>query len=193
MNKTISIILPVYNSARTLNRCLDSILSQTYSKFEVICVDDASLDNSLSILQEYQRKDVRIKVYGHDQNRNAGGARNTALSHAIGDYVYFMDSDDYLKSNALQTLVNNSDGFSTDIVLAPLTVVNNDKVLALEKTASTNLSVDEYKFYCLHNGLRISGGVFKRCLFVNHNIQYPENVCFEDNAIGGLLFYMLVL
>ena len=90
----ISIVIPIYNVERWLPKCLDSVLSQTLADFEVLCVDDGSTDGSAAILEEYSQRDGRIKVF-HQENAGAGSARNHGLDEATGEYVVFMDPDDF--------------------------------------------------------------------------------------------------
>ena len=104
MNPKISVILPVYNMARYLKECLDSVCCQSLSDIELICVDDGSTDDSVEILRRYALKDDRIKVV-EQQNATASVARNKGLSMAKGEFVSFLDSDDmYYGENALSTL-----------------------------------------------------------------------------------------
>ena len=98
----ISILVAVYNTAAYLPQCLDSLLSQTLKDIEVLCVDDASTDKSLDILHQYAEKDERVKVFALKENHGIGYARNMALSNASGDYICFVDSDDWLASTALE-------------------------------------------------------------------------------------------
>lgn len=100
----ISIIIPIYNAERYLRPCLDSILQQTYSNWELIAVDDGSVDSSRNILEDYARRDNRIKIISK-VNEGVSIARNTGLKFAKGTYVYFADADDLVYSHALQTLV----------------------------------------------------------------------------------------
>lgn len=97
----ISIIIPVYNSQKYLNQCLDSIINQTFNDFEVICIDDQSTDSSLGILQNYAKIDPRIKII-RQENAGAGAARNAGLKIAKGDYILFLDSDDFFELNMLE-------------------------------------------------------------------------------------------
>ena len=92
----LSIVIPVYNTAVYLKECLDSIINQTYSNIEIICVDDCSPDNSAEIIKEYAAKDNRIKYIKHSENKKQGAARNTGIDAASGKYITFIDSDDYL-------------------------------------------------------------------------------------------------
>jgi len=98
----ISILVAVYNTAVYLPQCLDSLLSQTLKDIEVLCVDDASTDKSLEILHQYAEKDERVRVFALKENRGQAHARNVGLSHATGDYIGFVDSDDWLSRDALE-------------------------------------------------------------------------------------------
>lgn len=100
---TISVIIPVYNAEKYLKTCLDSLISQTYANYEVLCVDDGSTDHSLNILRFYEKKDNRIKVFTQE-NAGPAAARNKALEYATGDYISFVDADDYLVENAFEIL-----------------------------------------------------------------------------------------
>lgn len=104
MNQNLlSIITPVYQVEQYLPQCLDSILAQTYPHWELILVDDGSKDQSGEICDEYAKKDGRIRVI-HTENRGAGAARNTGFAHATGEYVVFVDSDDYISENMIERL-----------------------------------------------------------------------------------------
>ncbi len=101
----VSIIIPVYNVEKYLKECLNSVVNQTLKEIEIICVDDGSTDNSLSILEEYAKKDNRINLL-KQENSGAGAARNKGLDSARGEYIYFLDSDDFLELNAIEILYN---------------------------------------------------------------------------------------
>lgn len=113
----VSIILPVYNVEKYLRQCLDSISNQTFKDFECICVNDGSTDNSLSILQEYANKDNRIKIISQE-NKGLSAARNIALKLAIGKYVTFIDSKDWVLNKYLETLYKIITLYDYDIVCA---------------------------------------------------------------------------
>ncbi len=102
MNPIISIIIPVYNQEETLSKCLDSVLGQEFSDFEVLLIDDASIDFTAQICSNYAKKDARIKVITNASNKGQGYSRNLALTQARGQYVTFVDSDDYITSILLQ-------------------------------------------------------------------------------------------
>ncbi len=105
MSPKLSLIIPIYNTESYLPRCVDSILSQSYTDFELLLVDDGSTDNSGAICEEYAQKDTRIKVF-HRENGGICAARNTGLDNAQGEWIYLVDSDDELIPEGLQTLVD---------------------------------------------------------------------------------------
>ncbi len=97
----ISAIIPVYNSQQYLKNCLDSILNQDLQELELICVNDGSSDNSLNILNDYAKKDSRIKIL-NQQNQGQGAARNKGIKAAKGEYLIFVDSDDMIESSSIR-------------------------------------------------------------------------------------------
>ena len=112
----VSIVVPVYNVQRYIDRCIVSILQQTQSEFEVIFVDDCSTDGSASAVQRFARNDSRIVFAAHDRNRGLGAARNTEISIARSDFVTFVDSDDFIDANLLEEMIKACDGGHFDIV-----------------------------------------------------------------------------
>ena len=114
MNK-VSIIIPVYNSYKNLNRCLDSVINQTYKNIEIIIINDGSTDRSLDILNEYKKKDNRIKVYTI-KNSGVSYARNYGIKKSNGEYIMFIDSDDYIELNMVEKMMNSLVSNKVDIV-----------------------------------------------------------------------------
>ena len=90
----ISLVLPIYNLEKYIHKCLDSVFNQTFSDFEVICVNDGSTDGTLKVLEDYAKKDYRIRII-NQVNQGAGAARNTGLKNAKGDYVVMMEINDF--------------------------------------------------------------------------------------------------
>lgn len=132
MNPTISIIIPVYNQEKYLSRCLDSILAQTFTDFEVVCVNDHSTDNTENILKEYVKKDSRIKTFD-DPGKGAADARNFGIEKASGEYVGFVDSDDFIQPQMYEFL------------LRAITENNCDMVACgYEETSDTESKLFEY-------------------------------------------------
>lgn len=116
----VSVVVPVYNQEKYIERCIDSILAQTLQEIEVILVDDGSTDSTPDILSQYEQKDQRIMVL-HQQNQYAGVARNNGLKEAQGEYVIFWDSDDYFPVDALEALYNESQKCDADICVGAAT------------------------------------------------------------------------
>lgn len=117
----VSVIVPVYKAEKYISECIDSILNQTLSDIELILIDDGSPDNSGTICDEYALKDERIKVF-HQKNGGVCSARNKGLDNATGDYVFFVDSDDYIPCDAIETLYNDSKEHNADISIGRMYV-----------------------------------------------------------------------
>ena len=115
MNDLISVIIPIYNVEKYVSRCVDSVINQTYKNIEIILVDDGSPDNCPKICDDYATKDNRIKVV-HKENGGLSDARNAGMKVAIGEYISFIDSDDYISLDFYETLLNTMIGNNSDIV-----------------------------------------------------------------------------
>ena len=144
MNAKVSVIIPVYNAEQYLKRCLDSVLAQTYQDFEIICIDDGSTDNSGAICDEYAKKDSRIRIL-RKENGGVSSARNAGLNIAEGEYITFIDSDDYVDTDYMQTLYENLEG--ADAVASGSREVAGDVVTRVrtpnEQTYKTNRRIKE--------------------------------------------------
>ena len=113
----VSVIIPVYNAEKYISRCLESVINQTFKDVEIICIDDNSQDNSADILEQYSKNDERIKVLHNSQNIKAALTRNIGIDLAEGEYIYFLDADDYIDENYLKNMISVSDRENCDIVL----------------------------------------------------------------------------
>ena len=143
----ISVIVPVYNVDRYLNKCIDSIINQTYKNLEIILVDDGSTDQSGKICDFYANKDKRIRVI-HQKNKGGGAARNIALDQAKGDFITFVDSDDYIASEMYEYLHNQFDD-DIDIVECNFCNVFDDK-----KELCVNYTLDKKSLYSSLEAMR---------------------------------------
>jgi len=121
----VSVVIPVYNVEKYLRECVDSVLGQTYSELEVILVDDGSPDNCGAICDEYAEQDGRITVI-HKKNGGLSDARNAGLKQVSGKYVYFLDSDDYLKKDAIEILVDTAEKENADVIFFSAETVYED-------------------------------------------------------------------
>lgn len=187
----VSLIVPVYNVKPYLPRCLNSILKQTYAHFEVILVNDGSTDGSGLICDEYALKDARIRVI-HQENVGVSAARNRAIDVAQGEYISFIDSDDFIDEGYLELLYNGAQRTGADVIVTNFTSFNEERQSFLfyqtndtyfEKTYSIQEWIDEEANmkYNLHLVFTFSHlKLFKRELF--GSIRYPVGRLREDDA-----------
>lgn len=141
----ISIIVPVYNVEKYLNRCVDSILNQTFKDFELILVNDGSKDKSGNICDEYEKKDSRVKVI-HKPNGGVSSARNTGIDNATGKYIMFVDSDDYIDSNMLSNMLKTINN-DIDLIVSSIKMVTkngNSEFKMPNKLYTTKEILEEY-------------------------------------------------
>ena len=128
MSRLVSVIVPVYNVEQYLERCVQSIVGQTYKNIEIILVDDGSPDRCPELCEEWAVKDSRIKVV-HKQNAGLGCARNTGIDYATGDYLFFIDSDDYIALDAIEKVMKTAERTGAEIIqFGNVSVDNNDAV-----------------------------------------------------------------
>lgn len=186
----ISIIVPVFNVEKYLPGCLNSLLAQTMTDFEVICVNDGSTDGCGKILDDYVQKDDRF-ISVHQQNKGLSGARNTGLNFAKGEYVYFLDSDDYLHPDALKTLYEIAEKENVDMVTGELihtTELYHPIETRIDINSLKTIRFDE-TFYNFLNRKEIKTSVCtrlcKRSLL--KNIRFIEGIYFEDVPFTTLL------
>jgi len=138
----ISVIIPVYNREKTLARCLDSCLQQTFRDFEVICVNDASTDGTVGLLEQYAQKDARIKIITQERAGEAV-ARNRALDQAVGRYITFLDSDDYFHPQALEALYNVAEKTQAPVTCS----MNFTKITASQPFETIDVAEMPYKIH----------------------------------------------
>lgn len=117
MTTEVSVIIPVFNTGKYLNKCINSIINQTIKNIEIICVNDCSTDNSLEILQDFAKKDNRIKVIDLKENKGVSNARNTGIDLAEGKYLYLIDSDDWIDENYLEEMIKKINEVNSDIII----------------------------------------------------------------------------
>ena len=115
-NVKVSVVMPVYNVENYIEECLDSLINQTLKEIEIICVDDGSTDGTLKLLYKYEEADSRVKII-QQQNQYAGVARNNGMKHAVGEYIIFLDSDDFFEKTMLEKMYNEAKRTEADLVL----------------------------------------------------------------------------
>lgn len=182
-NPLISIIVPVYNVEPYLERCLDSILSQTYKNYEVILIDDGSTDNSGKICDTYAKNHPQIKVF-HKKNGGLSDARNFGIKKSSGEYLTFVDSDDTITEDALEYLYSLIKKHHTKMAIAPYTIITKKRKTNLGKNFSPAvLNTEE----ALRRMLTEHGFTVSACAKLYHknlfaNVEYPTGKFYEDNA-----------
>ena len=128
-NPLVSVIVPIYNTAEYLEECLDSLISQTLEDIEIICVEDKSSDDCLKILKEYSKKDDRIVLIENDSNQGQSISRNNGLKVAKGEYVAFLDSDDWIDRNTYEQLYKFAKDNDHDLVVFNALRFNDEGVV----------------------------------------------------------------
>lgn len=180
----ISVIMPVYNVAKYLEKSINSILEQTYQNFELILIDDGSTDSSGNICDKYAQQKSNIKVI-HQINQGQSVARNKGIDVATGNYICFLDSDDWYSSNALESLVETISNNDTDISLINIIETENENVEYKDKNEIIYLSSNECLTNILNNHLnfvQVCNKLYKKELF--NKIKFPVGKIFEDEYIS---------
>lgn len=192
MNKThpkISIIIPVYNTEKYLSNCLDSVVNQTFSDIEIICVDDGSTDGSFAILKEYAKKDNRVTVL-KQKNKRQGAARNAGLKIAKAPYIFFVDSDDSVDLDACRLLYDAMITQKCDIVINNMSTQTNDENLETRKDSYQQYyDITSYPQGIYDNDINImkwrtspAAKLYKKEIIDAHKITFPEKLIQEDEA-----------
>lgn len=174
----ISVIITVYNVEKYLSRCLDSVVNQTFKDLEIICVNDGSTDNSAEILDRYASKDKRIIII-NQKNGGLSAARNTGLRHASGQYIGFVDSDDWIDIDYYECLIGLAEKNNADIVMAGMRVVDQDNIY---DNTTPNMVTNNFvkKIKNLPNG-GINDKLLKSELF--QGLEFPVGRYYEDNVV----------
>jgi len=182
---SISVLIPIYNVEKYLPRCLDSVLAQSFQDFEIVCVNDASPDNSIEVLRRYAATDSRIVIIDKKQNEGLMMARQTGYKNARGNYLFFLDSDDYLPDNALKILYDEAEKKDADITIGNLMLVNTSERKVLRPRAQrAGYSALSYLKSILHwNSPSLCGSLFKKTLFDGHNYTALLHQGFSEDRI----------
>ena len=203
----VSLIVPVYNTQNYLNQCFNSLVGQSYNNVEIILVDDGSTDNSYKICREYEKKYERIKLF-HKENGGLSDARNYGLMQATGEYISFVDSDDYLKKDFVKTLVklikkydadislclreghllNNNEIHITNGQIMLLHILNNSCFEAWGKLYKRNLLLENtFPVNKIHEDLYAIPSIFlkcKKCVIIHQGLYHYET---RDDSIMGMV------
>ena len=187
----VSVIIPVYNTEKYLAYCLDSVIEQTIKDIEIICINDGSTDHSLEILEQYSLKDKRVSVYSQS-NSYAGVARNTGMAYANGKYLYFLDSDDFIKPDALEKMFCQAETDLADICVCGGKNYFEDigKEMLFEGLLNQKLlpsaipfNIDSWPQYILNfTNVGVWNKLYRRDFVVQNNLRFSELKRGEDIA-----------
>lgn len=196
----ISVIIPIFNVEEYLHVCLNSILNQSYKDFEVICIDDASTDSSLQILEYFAKKDSRIKILKNDSNKGPGYSRNRGLDISEGKYIAFLDGDDWFSSNAFKILIEKLEKDNLDVLMFGNIVYyqdskkfgmeayyNMDYLNEFESKVFNHFDLDKTKFFSMTNAPW--NKIYLKSFLDENNIRFTnKNLIHEDNPF----FYKVI-
>lgn len=179
----ISIIIPIYNIDDYLDRCVSSVINQTYKDLQIICVNDGSTDNSLNILQRYADEDKRIVIVNQD-NGGAPSARKAGLEIADGEFIFYLDGDDFIPNNAIEILVNKQKETNADIVIGDFKYYKSDtdSVLFDEYKFDTISGINYTKYLLEVRAFFMWGKIIRRS--INKNIEIPLDIKYTEDAIA---------
>lgn len=185
----ISVIVPIFNTENYLSECLNSILNQSFKDIEVICINDGSTDSSLDILNDFKSQNDCIKIISQE-NRGLSASRNVGIENAKGEYVLFIDSDDYFEDDIFEKMVNIAESKSLDLLLFKLIDFDDitrekskypyfDMDLLKETVGDNVFSYEDVKDILFRISVTAPGKLFKRELI--SDLRFQENIIFEDN------------
>ena len=186
MNPKISVIIPVYNAAEYIKRCIDSILAQNYSNLEIICINDGSTDKSLSVLQNLAQTNSCIKVISQ-KNMGAAIARNVGIEYASGDYISFIDADDTIEKCLYENFANIVKNSNLDIFMFNGNIICNDSVSLFFTSNLFHQDVKEYDVFdytkiknFFYGNQSVCNKIYRTEFLRSNNIKFVANSCFED-------------
>lgn len=176
MKPKVSVIVPVYNAEKTIERCLDSILNQTLKEIEIIAINDCSTDKSLKILRNYEKKYDNLIVLNNSKNLGPSGSRNRGLKKASGKYIGFVDSDDYIDKNMYMTMASYMDD-ETDLVTCSRYRNLGDR---FKEIINKNETTNPKDLSLISN--YTADKLFKKSIIDKYNIKYPEQYRYAEDV-----------
>ena len=175
----VSIIIPIYNTSKYLSRCIDSVINQTLSEIEIILINDGSTDESHKIIDEYN--DPRIKYYKR-KNFGIGNSRNFGISNSNGEYVCFVDSDDYLNNTFCEEMYNKCISDALDMCVCDYYhyIENEQTIEKYILPSFESTSLENNPKLLIDINLSSCNKMYKRTLFINNELYFPEDLKYED-------------
>lgn len=198
MKDLISIIVPVYNREKYIQKCLDSLIKQSYKHLEIICINDGSTDKSLEILNNYAKKDKRIKIINNPQNMGIAYSRNVGLDNATAEYIMWCDSDDWFEKNMCKKMLKTIKKHDVDLVECSAKIVFDNENLGVRKYWNRNKDW-ELKFSGIKElnlntidwvGKFLWNKIFKTSVIKKYNLKFPIIPTHEDSCF--LIIYLML-
>lgn len=181
-NIKVSVVIPVYNVEKYLRQCLNSVVNQTLTDIEIICINDGSTDGSLEILREYEQKDSRIRLI-NKENEGISAARNQGIELAQGEYISFIDSDDWIEENYLEALYTAAKKYNSDIACSSIIRVTGKRRRKKLVYKTEEFTVDKDKKNELTNAPISSyvwNKIYKRKPLLASGVKFPVGRVYED-------------
>lgn len=194
MAALVSIIVPVYNVAMYVEKCVHSLLGQTYSQIEYIFVDDCGTDGSMDIIRSvmtcYPNRISQLKIVNHKENKGLPSARNTGLKSASGEYVIHFDSDDWMHTEMIEKLVKVAEERNSDVVFCDIYNVYGDRKLLYRQEKRESYKAYLRDFFCGKSQGSVCNKLFRRKLFTDHGVLFPDELpMLEDLRTVIKLYY----
>lgn len=186
----VSIIIPVYNTEQYLSRCIDSIQAQSFTDFELLLIDDGSKDNSGKICDEYAAKDSRVRVF-HKENGGVSSARNWGLEKSQGEWIIFIDSDDWISGSMLLDMYEKAISEKSDLAYCDLKMVFNEHTEVLHIAKYDSIKVNMLNNFIKSTFGTVVGMLAKRRLYESNQVHFPIGVKFCEDfyvAVRLMLF-----
>lgn len=189
----LSIIVPVYNMAaeKKLEYCLDSLVAQTLADYEIIAVDDCSTDESWDILKNYEKRfPEKFRALHLEENKHQGGAKNAGLKTAQGEWIGFIDSDDWITPDMYERLIERAKSTGADLVGCDYCLTSEHsmkvgQVVHNNKAGQTGVLDDEKRRSLILDGGSLVVKIFRRSMILDNELWFPEHIFYEDNALGN--------
>lgn len=182
MSAKVSVIIPVYNTEALLPRCLESVVAQTLSDIEIICVDDGSTDGSLRLLNEWAARDSRIRVI-HQSNGRQGKARNAGMAIAKGEYIGFIDSDDYIPVEYFERLYQAAKEVDADMAICGIVKqkpLGNKRVIGFERNEVFDTAAEKFTVCSCPPNFHPVNKLYRRAMLDSIELRFAEGVQYED-------------
>ena len=194
MYPKISIIIPVYNAEKNIEKCLDSIIKQTYSNLEIICINDGSVDNSENLIKDIQKKDSRVILFSK-KNSGVSDTRNYGIEQSTGEYIMFIDADDYIDTDYIEKMVELAEKEKCGLVISNYTELKNNKYNKVKILDSNdefrNITypnvLDDYLLTYKYNSCWKQ--LIKNSLIKNHNIKFNKLIKYGEDMLFSFECY----